>query len=281
MTTSPAWTHFTAERWSEAGVATSPMTETDGGGPEGRALELAILGSGSAFSSIGHNAAYLVDGELLLDCGAPVISLLGQLGHGLGDLGSVAISHLHADHVFHLPTLVAARALHYPDSAPLQIVGPRGTVEMLDRLGRTGFGDRFWQEVMELGTPILEEWEGGQSGQLGAYRMKAFTVEHSTQLSCLGYSLEREGLTMGYSGDTTLCPGIRELAGSVEYLLCECTSMSGPAPIHLWREEVEQLIREFSATRFILTHLSERAPVKGAILASDGLVLRLRPIAAG
>lgn len=281
MTTSPAWTRCTAKRWSEAVLGTPPVTETEGGGTAGRALELAILGSGSAFASIGHNAAYLVDGELLLDCGAPVISLVGQLGYGLRDLRSVAISHLHADHVFHLPTLVAARALHCPDSDPLRIVGPRGTVEMLDRLGRTGFGDGFWEEVMGLGTPIMEEWEGGQSGQLGAFKAKAFRVEHSTQLSCLGFSLEREGITLGYSGDTTLCPGIRDLAGSVEYLLCECTSMSGPAPIHLWREEVEQLIREFPAASFILTHLSERAPVKGAILASDGLVLRLRPIAGG
>ena len=135
--------------------------------------------------------------------------------------------------------------------------------------------------MIGLGTPILEEWEGGQSGQLGTFQVRAFEVEHSSQLSCLGFSLERDGMTLGHSGDTTLCPGIRELAGSVEYLLCECTSMSGPAPIHLWREEVEQLIREFPATRFILTHLSERAPVKGAILASDGLVLRLRPISRG
>lgn len=257
------------------------MTQTQAGESDARALELAILGSGSAFSSIGHNAAYLVDGELLLDCGAPVISLIGQLGHRLQDLSSVAISHLHADHVFHLPILVAARALHCPGSDPLQIVGPRGTVEMLDRLGRTGFGDGFWEEVISLGTPILEEWEGGQRGKLGAFQVTAFAVEHSTQLSCLGFSLEREGVTLGYSGDTTLCPGIRELAGSVEYLLCECTSMSGPAPIHLWREEVEQLIRDAPDTRFILTHLSERTPVKGAILASDGLVLRLRPSAPG
>ncbi|MFZ0995720.1 MAG: ribonuclease Z [Candidatus Dormiibacterota bacterium] len=258
-----------------------PALETDGAEAQVQALELAILGSGSAFSSIGHNAAYLAGGELLLDCGAPVISLLEQLGHRLQDLSSVLISHLHADHVFHLPTLVAARALQCGGADPLRIVGPRGTGEMLDKLGRTGFGDGFWEEVLRLGPPALDEWEGGQTGQLGAFRVKAFTVEHSTQLSCLGYSLEREGVTLGYSGDTTLCPGIRELAGSVEYLLCECTSMSGPAPIHLWREEVEQLISDYPDTRFILTHLTERAPVQGAILASDGLVLRLRPSAGG
>jgi ribonuclease BN (tRNA processing enzyme) len=278
---SPGSTLSTAEPWSEALPVTPPAPTTAGAEAQGQALELAILGSGSAFSSIGHNAAYLVDGELLLDCGAPVISLLAQLEHSLGDLDSVVISHLHADHVFHLPTLVAARALQCRDADPLRIVGPRGTADMLDRLGRTGFGDRFWEDVMELGPPLLEEWQGGRSGELGTFRVKAFSVEHSTQLSCLGYSLEREGVRLGYSGDTTLCPGIRELAGSVEYLLCECTSMSGPAPIHLWREEVEQLIREYPNTRFILTHLTERAPVKGAILASDGLVLRLRPGAGG
>ena len=260
---------------------TPPGPGSDGAEAKGHALELAILGSGSAFASIGHNAGYLVDGELLLDCGAPVISLLAPLEHSLQDLGSVVISHLHADHVFHLPTLVAARALQCRGADPLRIVGPPGTGDMLDRLGRTGFGDGFWEEVIGLGAPILEEWEGGRSGKLGAFQVKAFTVEHSTQLSCLGFSLEREGISLGYSGDTTLCPGIRELAGSVDYLLCECTSMTGPAPIHLWREEVEQLIRDYPNTRFILTHLTERAPVKGAILALDGLVLRLRPSAGG
>jgi ribonuclease BN (tRNA processing enzyme) len=281
VTTSPASTRSTAERWSEAVLVTPPAPSVAGAEPQGHALELAILGSGSAFSSIGHNAGYLVDGELLLDCGAPVISLLAQLGHSLQGLGSVLISHLHADHVFHLPTLVAARALQCRGADPLRIVGPRGTGDALDKLGRTGFGDGFWEEVIGLGPPLLEEWEGGRSGELGAFRVRAFTVEHSTHLSCLGYSLEREGIALGYSGDSTLCPGIRELAGSVEYLLCECTSMSGPAPIHLWREEVEQLIRDYPNTSFILTHLTERAPVKGAILASDGLVLRLRPSGGG
>jgi ribonuclease BN (tRNA processing enzyme) len=257
------------------------VPETEAAEAQGHAIELTILGSGSAFSSIGHNAGYLADGELLLDCGAPVISLLDQLGHSLEDLRSVVISHLHADHVFHLPTLVAARALQCRGADPLRIVGPRGTGDVLDKLGRTGFGDGFWEEVIRLGPPALEEWDGGQSGQLGAFRVTAFTVDHSTQLSCLGYSLEREGIALGYSGDSTLCPGIRELAGSVDYLLCECTSMSGPVPIHLWRDEVEQLISDYPDTRFILTHLTERAPVKGAILGSDGLVLRLRPSAGG
>jgi ribonuclease BN (tRNA processing enzyme) len=251
--------------------------------PEGgdASIELAILGSGAAFSGVGHNAGYLVDDELLLDCGAPVTSLMGQAGRSLAELRWIAISHLHGDHFSHLPLLVAARAVRYKAAEPLRIIGPLGTAQQLDTLGRLDLGDPFWDHVTESGAHRVEEWSSGQSGALGPFQIQVVEVEHSAQLTCLAFRLERHGITFGYSGDTTLCPGIRELAGSVDYLLCECTSMLRPAPIHLWRAEVEEMIQANPTTRFILTHLSERAPVQGAILASDGLVLRLRQIAGG
>ncbi|MGC2191090.1 MAG: MBL fold metallo-hydrolase [Candidatus Dormiibacterota bacterium] len=254
------------------------MTTTAPAEGDGASLELAILGSGAAFSAIGHNAGYLVDGELLLDCGAPVTSLMGQMGRSLAELRWIAISHLHGDHFSHLPLLVAARAVRYPTAEPLRIIAPPGTAKQLDTLGRLDLGSPFWDHVIEVGAPQVEEWTSGQSGAVGPFQIQALEVEHSSLLTCFCFRLERNGITLGYSGDTSPCPGIRELAGSVNYLLCECSSMTGPAPIHLWRAEVEELIQANPSARFILTHLSERSPVKGAILASDGLVLRLRPI---
>lgn len=257
------------------------MSQVGASGAEEPWLELAILGSGSAFSGVGYNAGYLLDGELLLDCGAPVTRGLSQSGRSLAELRSVAISHLHGDHTFQLPLLLAARAVLHPEADPLRIVGPEPIAEYLDRLGRAAFGDKFWQEVADQGGHQVEAWRGGQSGELGSFRLRAYQVDHAPQLDCLAFRLERHGITLGYSGDTALCPGIWDLAGSVNYLLCECTSMFEPSPIHLWRAEVEELIRDAPQTRFILTHLAERAPVEGAILASDGLRLRLRPAPSG
>jgi ribonuclease BN (tRNA processing enzyme) len=256
------------------------VSRAQGGEAAGPYLELAVLGSGSAFSTVGHNSGYLLDGQLLLDCGAPVTSLLGQMGRSSADIKAVAISHLHGDHVLHLPMLVAARALAHPDSAPLRIVGPKGTAECLDQLGRMALGGSFWDHILEVQAPTVERWAAGQSRALGDFGLTAYRVDHSSVLECLAFRIERHGISLGYSGDTTLCPGIRELAASVQHLLCECSSMTGPAPIHLWRAEVEALMEEARPTRFILTHLFEREPVPGAILASDGLILRLRPAAA-
>jgi ribonuclease BN (tRNA processing enzyme) len=255
------------------------VTLLEGSESDADALELAILGSGSAFSPIGHNASYLLDGELLLDCGAPVTRLMGERDRPLDQLRYVAISHLHSDHFFHLPQLLSARAVRYPQAEPLRIIGPTGTIRGLDRLGRIAQGDRFWEYATEVAKPLIEDWVGGQSGDLGDFRIEAVEVEHSAVLTSFGFRISRKGIIFGYSGDTTLCAGIRQLAASVDYLLCECTSMTEPAPIHLWRQEVDELMQTNPGTRFILTHLGERAVVKGALLASDGLVLRLKPVA--
>ncbi|MGH7611149.1 MAG: MBL fold metallo-hydrolase [Candidatus Dormibacteria bacterium] len=242
---------------------------------DGAALELTILGSGSAFSLVGHHAAYLVDSELLLDCGAPVVRMLAERGRSLEELRYVVLSHLHGDHFFALSTLIAARAGQHPQAEPLRVLGPSGTIRALEQLGDLAVGSAFWAQILERQGPRVEEVVPGQRVELGPFQLEAVEMVHSPALQCLGYSLEREGNRLGYSGDTELCPGIRRLAREVDYLLCECTGMNGPEPIHLWREDVEQLMAEAPRTQFILTHLSERRPVKGAVLAVDGLTLRL------
>lgn len=242
-------------------------------------VELSILGSGAAFSETGHNAAYLVDRRLLLDCGAPVTSLLPPLGTSIGALETILISHLHGDHVIHLPTLLVTRRLRYPEAPPLRLIGPRGLREHLPRLGRTAFGDQLWPRIVTEDGPLfteLEEWDDGQAAEVGGYAVEAFTVRHAPELNCLAFRIERDGISLGYTGDTTYCPGLLRLAATVDNLLCECSSFTGPSPTHLWHDEVARLIEEAPRAALILTHLTSREQLPGALLASDGLTLRLR-----
>ncbi len=52
-------------------------------------------------------------------------------------------------------------------------------------------------------------------------------------------------------------------------MVCECTSFLHPVPTHLWWGEISELIDAHPQTRFLLTHLTERQPVRGALLAHD------------
>ena len=88
--------------------------------------------------------------------------------------------------------------------------------------------------------------------------------------------MTRGGLRVGFTGDTTLCAGLRRLAGEVDVLVCECSGVDGPVGGgHLWRDEVAELIREHPKVRFVLNHLSGRVSVPGALIAHDLLTLEL------
>ena len=63
-------------------------------------MRLTVLGSGSAFSTCGCNAGYLVDGRVLVDCGAPVPSLVRRAGTSVRGLTLILLTHFHADHSF-------------------------------------------------------------------------------------------------------------------------------------------------------------------------------------
>jgi len=238
-------------------------------------LRLTILGSSSCFAGIGHNAAACLGGRLLLDCGAPVLTVLPQAGLDPLGVETVLLSHHHADHSFQLALLLAARRCAHPEAPPLTVVGPEGTRAFVERLLRLGFGDRLAGEVLAPGGPQVLEWRDGDGGELGGFGVEAVRVVHAPDLEALAFRVERDGISLGYSGDTAWCDGIRALARRVDYLLCECTGMDGPEPTHLWREEVLRLMAEAPTTRFILTHLSQRRPLPGALLAADGITLPL------
>ncbi len=241
-----------------------------------RELRLTTLGTGSAFTAIGHNAAACVDGRLLLDCGGPVQSLMARAGMDPLGLETVLLSHFHADHTFHLPILLAGRRLDHPASPPITVVGPPGTATYVESLLRLGFGDRIATLVLAGDGIRFLEWSDGDAARLGGYEVEAVGVTHAPDLTALAFRVERAGVSLGYSGDTAWCDGIRALARRSDYLLVECTGMDGPEATHLCRDEVLQLMAEAPRTRFILTHLTRRAPVPGALVAADGVTLPLR-----
>lgn len=239
-------------------------------------MRLTILGSGEAFHGSGCNAAAMLDERILVDCGAPVHVLARRAGFDIEDLRLVLVTHFHADHTFMLPTLLGARAVLTDSPKPLTIAGPVGTREYLIRLMRTGFGRAFTDLVEERLAPRWVVLQDGASTDLEGYSVRSHAMVHSTGPS-LGYAVTGEGVTVGVTGDTTDCPGLHRLAGSVDALLCECSGWDGPVEGgHLWREQVTELVTAYPQTRFVLYHMPRRGNIPGAIVGHDLLSLDVR-----
>ncbi len=239
-------------------------------------MRLTVLGSGSAFSGCGHNSAYCVDGRILVDCGCAVQVQLPRAGLDLAAISTVLLTHFHADHTYMLPVFLGARALNTDDPSPLCLAGPHGTEEYVRRLLRTGYGAGLHGVMRDRLHPRTVVLQDGSDTVVDGYRIRAHAVVHSTGPS-LAYAITApDGVTVGFSGDSELCAGLRRCAAASDLMVCECTSFEGPLASHVWAGEIAALIEEFPQTRFVLTHLSERRPLPGAILASDLLTLEVR-----
>ena len=236
-------------------------------------MRLTVIGSGSAFGAIGANAAYCVDGRMLVDCGAPMTQLLPRAGIDVHAIDMVLVTHFHYDHVAHLPLFLGARALESDAPRPLALAGPPGTFEYVERLLATGYGAQLLEAItrrLKPGSLVLQD---GTDVTVEGYRLRAFAVVHSRGPS-LAYAITGpDGATVGFSGDTTVCAGLHRAIDASDLFVCECTGWDGPVPTHLWSGEVAELMRLHPRTRFLLSHLAQRGTLAGALVAHDRLTL--------
>jgi ribonuclease Z len=240
-------------------------------------VRITVLGSGSAFSSCGCNAGYLVDGRVLVDCGAPVPALVRRAATSVHALTLILLTHFHADHSFTLPTILGAKAFaDPPDPGTLVIGGPVGTREYVNRLLSVGYGSHIRHEVASKVAPEYVVLQDGSDVEIAGYRVRSHAVVHSTGPS-LAYRLTGpDGASVGFSGDSEMCAGLRRSIAGCDLYVCECTGWDGPSPGgHLWRDEVASLMAANPETRFLLSHLSERRHLPGALVAHDMLSLEI------
>jgi ribonuclease Z len=242
----------------------------------GSSTRLTVLGSGDAFSGCGCNAAYLIDDRVLVDCGAPVQMMLPRAGASVASLDLVLVTHFHADHTYMLPMLLGARAFIGEPRPGLCLAGPPGTREYVQRLLTTGYGRHLTAMIDGRISPRWVVVQDGATATIAGYRVGAQAVVHSTGPS-LAYTVQRgDGPVIGFSGDSTLCPGLRRTIAAADVMVCECTGWNEPTDGgHLWRGELEELIEGYPDTRFVLSHLRTRGTVPGAIMAHDLLSLDL------
>ena len=250
-------------------------------------MRLTVIGSGTiSLSPTRGCASYLLEaGELrlLLDVGPGAAHAMARRGMDWWGVTHVVLSHWHLDHIGDLPTLVFAwrHARLEPRTAPLTIIGPAGTRDLLTRWA-AALGD--WLQNPGFPLEIVETvLESPLDLGVGA-TITSRSVPHTPE--SVAYSFEHDGKRLVYTGDTGDDPSLGPWAAGCDLLLAECSLPdSMPVAIHLTPSETGALAAAVNPGMLVVTHMYP--PLEGidlraelgarwagpTVIATDGLVL--------
>jgi ribonuclease Z len=218
-------------------------------------IELTFLGTAGFHATAGYWNSFLIGDRILVETSPSVLRNIMVAGKRLDDIDVIFISHFHADHTFGWP-FVLFTALRQRRTSDLWVVGPPGIGPFLERMLKAGALDHVvtWARERPGAFKLHYVEATEQPQQAGPVKFRAVRVDHDPVLECFGYLIEVDGRTLGYSGDTTLCPGLREIAGAADTLVLECDAHQDRSPVHMTFDDVRTVRSEFPDLPIVLTH---------------------------
>lgn len=219
-------------------------------------MRITVLGTGTiAFAPKRSCSGYYVEAgnaRILMDCGSGTTRRLAELGIPWQEITHVALTHFHIDHHGDLPTILFAwkHGQLPPRSAPVDIVGPVGTMELLVRLSGA-----YGEWVTAPGYPVrVTELDPGAGFDLGGVTLSCTKVPHTAE--SVAYSIADGSHRLVYSGDTGLSPELAAWARGCDLLVLECSLPSTMAIAeHLTPEQCGEMARLAEPRQLVLTHL--------------------------
>ncbi|OMF69969.1 MBL fold metallo-hydrolase [Paenibacillus glucanolyticus] len=212
-------------------------------------MNVKILGYWGGYPAAGGaTAGYLVttdEGQILLDCGSGVMSKLPS-ETGVEALSGVILSHLHHDHIADLGVLqyAAAGAIRNGRmSHKLKLYAPDNPVELLSGLR----GEHTEVITIDPSTKI----------RLAGAEIEFVQVQHT--ITCYAVKITYKGKVLVYSGDTSYCDSLIELARDADIFLCEATICEGSVHTtgqgHMDALQAGMIAGQANVKQLVLVHL--------------------------
>lgn len=193
-------------------------------------IEVTLLGTGSPIPDADRaGPSTLVragDQTFLVDCGRGVQQRLTAAGTGANALTALLLTHLHSDHIADLGDVIITRwvSTFTPDPAPLPIIGPPGTAEVVEAtLKAFGFdiGYRIAHHADLNSPPPVEvfEYTDGPVWDRDGVQIRVAPTDHRPVTPTIGFRVEHAGASVVLAGDSVPCESLDALASGAGALV--------------------------------------------------------------
>jgi ribonuclease Z len=155
-----------------------------------------------------------------------VLQRAAAIGLGANGLSALLLTHLHSDHIADLGDVLITRWIttFSPDPAPLCIIGPPGTADVVDATLKAfgpDIGYRIAHHADLTAPPPVEVFEhtAGPVWDRDGVAIRVGPTDHRPVAPTIGYRIESGGTSVVLAGDTVPCAGLDELASGADALV--------------------------------------------------------------
>lgn len=248
-----------------AALSAAPAAAFDG-------IRVTLLGTGGPWPSVerfGPSTLVEVgDQVLLFDCGRGVTQRLAQAGVALKDIDAVFLTHLHSDHTVGFPDLWLTGWLR-GRSAPLLVIGPDGTQDMMGHLEQAFRADIDARAGLARDGVTIAARDIGENVVYSTddVTVTAFVVDHGAIAPAYGYRIDYQGRrSVVLSGDTRYSENLARVARGVQLLVHEVAAadpelaatsdrVRGILAIHSTPEDAARVFRQARPYLVIYSHI--------------------------
>jgi ribonuclease BN (tRNA processing enzyme) len=243
-------------------------------------MQLQFVGCGDAFGSGGRfNTCFHLVGHginALIDCGASSLVAMNRLAINRNDIGTIFLSHFHADHFGGVPFFVLEANYVLKRDRPLTIAGPPGLTARYAEAMESAFpGTKNLDLRFAL---TLRELEIGRRSEVGNMRVTPYPVVHDERAGpCVGYRFEAGSKVIGFSGDTEWTDTVIDIGREADLFICEAYTRDKPVATHMALASLERRLGQIRPKRLVLTHMSNDMLARRAEItfetAEDGMIV--------
>ncbi|MGL4552350.1 MAG: MBL fold metallo-hydrolase [Gemmataceae bacterium] len=222
-------------------------------------MRVTFLGVGAALPGPGQtNCAYLIDVPgacLLFDCGPAILQQFDAASRSPGEVTHVFVSHAHGDHGLGWPMFALWWGLGGRGALPT-VITSAVTWNRLRGLWLLSFDD-----VPAAAFPWVEAGPGVTAHDLGAFRLTAVPMRHSTTSPVLGARVEAGGKVAAFTADTARTDAVVGLAKDADLLVHDARHAATFLPdevqhrFHTTARDAGDYAREAGAKALALVHL--------------------------
>ena len=235
-------------------------------------MELKVIGCSNSWTPR-FSSCYLVNDNILMDCGADAYKGYIQTGKNFQDIKLFLITHFHADHVYGLNVFLTAlfRRPNLFNFKPT-FVGPKGIKELCHRVFSTS--NLFDVDFSNLANFV--EVDDGDSFDFEGIKITARKLDHGDVVD-FGYLLTEKGKTLGYSGDSTICDNLHSFIQASDICILHASRMASTDK-HLGVNDFEALMKQYPSKILLAGHCDEdvyNLPLIKANRVEEGMVITI------